>query len=291
MEDGRASRTAAQNALFRALDARAPRARRIADDQLSVWFLTPEFRLLAGLARVPVLRRGIESIIDRRWPCARGGVVARTRVLDDAISSALAGTEQVVILGAGFDSRPHRLPAMRGVSVYEVDHPATQAAKRRALSRHHRADTCRVRFVPVVFGSDDPTNALLDAGFGLGRPTLVLWEGVTNYLDATSVDATLRLVADLVGPGSPLFFTYVHVGILDGSTTFAGAATTMAAVRRVGEPFTFGFEPTQVPEYLAARGFELCWDRSVAEAGRPLYAAAPAPSLPDYYRVVAARRR
>ena len=78
----------------------------------------------------------------------------------------------------------------------------------------------------------------------------MLWEGVTNYLDREAVDATFGLLASILGSGSLVLFTYVDAGMLDGSAVFAGAETTMRAVRRVGEPFTFGFVPSSCPPTL-----------------------------------------
>jgi methyltransferase (TIGR00027 family) len=291
MREGQPSRTAVQNALFRALDARRPAPGRMADDPLAVRFLTPEFRLLAGLARVPAGRRLIEGFIDRRWPCVRGGVVARTRLIDEKVVAELPRMRQAVLLGAGFDSRAYRLPAMRQVTVFEVDHPATQAVKRRVVQRDADGRPGRVRFVPVVFGADDPATKLAAAGFEPGAATLVLWEGVTNYLDPGAVDATFRFLAAAVGPGSPVLFTYVDRGIIDGTARFEGAQTTLRAVRRVGEPFTFGLDPAEVAGYLAERGFELEWDSAVSDAAARLYPAGKCPSVPAYYHVAGARRR
>jgi methyltransferase (TIGR00027 family) len=171
----------------------------------------------------------------------------------------------VLILGAGFDSRAWRLPGMDRVRVFELDHPATQAAKQRVL-RRGGSQPAHVTFVPVVFGSDDPARALPAAGFTAEAPALVLWEGVTNYLDREAVDATFGLLARMLGSGSPVLFTYVDAGMLDGSAVFEGAQTTMRAVRRVGEPLTFGFVPSQLPAYLAARVFELLSDERVCRA-------------------------
>jgi methyltransferase (TIGR00027 family) len=214
---GQPSRTARQNALFRALEAGRPSADRVADDPLAVRFLTPEFRALAVAGRVPPARRLIESVIDRRWPCVRGGVVARTRLIDDRVAAALPGVEQVLILGAGFDSRAYRLAQLRDVAVFEVDHPATQAAKRRILLHGSGRLPAKIRFVPVEFGADDPAAELAGRGFVSGVPTLVLWEGVTNYLDSASVEATFRFLASAIAPGSPVLFTYVDRAMLDGS--------------------------------------------------------------------------
>ena len=144
MRPQQASRTARQNALFRAIEARRPASARVADDPLAVRFLTPEFRLLAEAARMPSARRLIERVIDNRWPCVRGGVVARTRLIDETIQAELPRVRQVMILGTGFDSRAYRLPQMRQVPVFEIDHPATQAAKKRAL-QHRPVRAGRVR--------------------------------------------------------------------------------------------------------------------------------------------------
>jgi methyltransferase (TIGR00027 family) len=287
---GRPSRTACQNALFRALETRRPAGERVADDTYAVGFLTPEFRVVAELARVPALRRSTEAYIDRRWPCARGGVVARTRLLDDTISDTAPEVEQVLILGAGFDSRPYRLQELRDKTVFEVDHPDTQALKRRALARHGATTTPNVHLVPVDFARDDVASRLASSGFETGLQTLVLWEGTTNYLDDDAVGETFAFIAGAVAPGSPVLFTYVHAGMLDGTLAFAGAPTTMRAVQKVGEPMTFGFDPNNVPGYLAERGFGLEWDLAVSELGTRDYWDEP-PALPAYYHVAKARRR
>jgi methyltransferase (TIGR00027 family) len=288
MRAGQPSRTADQNALFRALEARRPAALRIADDPLALRFLSPEFRVLAEAARVPAARRLLEAVIDRRWPCVRPGVVARTRLIDQTVLRELGNVGQVLILGAGFDSRAWRLPGMDQVRVFELDHPATQAAKQRALrGRQAAASVC---FVPVVFGADDPSRALAASGFTAGAPTLVLWEGVTNYLQSEAVDATFALLARLLGSGSPVLFTYVDAGMLDGSAAFAGAETTMRAVRRVGEPFTFGFIPAELATYLAERHFQLQSDERVSDAAQRFYPVGRCPPAPAYYHVVESRR-
>jgi methyltransferase (TIGR00027 family) len=291
MRAGQPSRTARQNALFRALEARRPPADRVADDPLAVKFLSPEFQMLATVAKVPLARRLIESVIDRRWPCVRGGVVARTRLIDEAIAAALPGVvQQVLLLGAGFDSRAYRLAQLRDVAVFEVDHPATQEAKRRILRRGSVQIPASVSFVPVEFGADDPVAKLAESGFVSGKPTLVLWEGVTNYLDPVSVDATFRFLASAIASGSTVLFTYVDRAMLDGSAVFEGAATTLRAVRKVGEPFTFGLNPKEVAGYLRDRGFEMESDTVVRDAAKRFYPAGACPSAPAYYHVVESRR-
>ena len=290
MKDQQPSRTARQNALFRALEWRQRPARRVADDSLAVAFLSPEYRVLAELARVPPLHDLIEWVIDTRWPCARGGVVVRTRLIDDLVAAELPGTEQLLLFGAGFDSRAYRLAGMEDVAVFEVDHPDTQRAKKSAVERVVGGLPRHVTFVPVTFGHDDPAERLLAAGFQVGRRTIVLWEGVTNYLSAMAVDDGFSMLGASVASGSPVIFTYVDRRMLDGTATFDGAESTMNAVRRVGEPFTFGFDPSEVAPYLAERGFELVTDVAVSDIAARYYSNGRLPRTPGYYRVVHSRK-
>jgi methyltransferase (TIGR00027 family) len=173
----------------------------------------------------------------------------------------------VVLLGAGYDSRAYRLPAMAGVQVFEVDHPATQATKQRLLRAHVRPDRrTHVHLVPVDLAADDLAGALREAGFGALERTVVVWEGVTNYLTERAVDATVRQLAAITGSGSRLVFTYVDRAALDGTGGFTGFDEWHAAVREQGEPWTFGFDPGELPSYLAERGMRLFLDLSARDA-------------------------
>ena len=290
MRPGRPSRTAAHNALFRALEAQRPERSRVADDRLAIHFLPRDYRVLAELARFGPLRRLIETVIDYRWPGPRAGVVARTRLLDDTITAKLPAVEQVLILGAGFDTRPYRLVGMKKTRVFEIDHPRTQAVKERIVTHICGRPPGHVTFVPVVFGADDPAQRLAESGFVNSAPTLVLWEGVTNYLTAESVDDMFRFLGRVLGSSSPVLFTYVHAGMLDESVSFVGAAETMRHLRRLGEPFSFGFDPSTLPQYLAERAFQLVSDVAVSDAAALLYPVGRVPKTPAYYHVVEARR-
>jgi len=292
MREGRASRTAEQNALFRALEASQPEGRRICDDPLAGAFLTRPLSWVAAAARVPGLRELIPRFIDRRWPGPRSAVVARTRRIDDLIEGALAEPlEQLVILGAGFDTRAYRLPGLRRLRVFEVDHPDTQAAKRRLLGRALAAAPEHVRFVAIDFAQSDLASSMDAAGYRESARTLFLWEGTTNYLSEPAVDATLRWCARAAA-GSRLLFTYVHRDILTRPETFFGWQRLFASLERSGERFSFGMEPREVPAYLAARGLELESDEGAAEFRARYYGeAARGLRGHEFYRVALARVR
>jgi methyltransferase (TIGR00027 family) len=277
MRPDRASRTAQHNALFRALERRLPRP--LFDDPWARRFLRGRYRLAGALPA-----RAVARLIDRRWPGPRAAVCVRTRYFDDAVrAQCAAGLDQLVILGAGFDSRPYRLPGLERVRVFEVDHPATQARKRATVG----TSPGHVTYVPVDFLRDDLAAALAGAGCRPGLRTLVLWEGVTNYLDAASVDRTLRTVARLA---SGLLFTYVDRALLDGTVRFEGGARSLAHVRALGEPFTFGLVPSELRAYLGERGWDLVEDRSLDDVALAYYAARR-PPVSAYYHVAEARCR
>ena len=290
MREGEQSRTAEYMALFRALETVRPPDRRLFADPLAASFLAAPLNRVARAARLPLLRAVMPWVIDRRVPGPRPSAVARTTVLDDALVAAIdGGVEQLVILGAGYDSRAYRLPGCARVDVFEVDHPDTQAVKRRVLTGALGQLPAHVRFVAVDFDHDYLVTALDRAGFRAGRPTFVLWEGVASYLTPEAVDATVRWAHDATGEHSELAFTYVHRGLIDGTVTFPHAEAWVRSVAEAGEPFVSGFDPAELPAYLEARGWEPLEDLSTTEA---LVRRGLDPSgVPAFYRIARARHR
>ena len=191
----------------------------------------------------------------------------RTRMIDDLVREAIhAGARQLVLPGAGFDSRAYRLRETNGLAVFEVDHPATQRAKRERLKARLGRLPETVRFVEADFEKDNLECALLAAGFDANKPAVVVWEGVVSYLSEPAVDGNFTVLALLLAPGSRLILTYVDKRALDGSQTFQGARRWRSWVRFSGEPFLFGFDPAILADYLRPRGFLLQSDVSTAEA-------------------------
>ena len=286
----RPSRTARHVALFRALES-VRHGPRLFSDPYAAAALGPAYRLVVAFARLPGAGGRIERFIDRRWPAGpRASAVVRTRLIDDLLDAALAdGVRQVVLLGAGYDSRAFRIAGMRSATVFEVDHPATQALKRRLVGRAVPAGgRGHVRFVPADLSEADLAVVLRQAGLRRER-TAVVWEGVTNYLDARSVDATFAGLTSVTAPGSRIIFTYMDRRALDGTGDFGGVAEWAATVRAAGEPFTFGLVPDELPGYLAERGMRLTVDRSARQAAdeylEPLGRSEPAA---PFYRIAQA---
>jgi methyltransferase (TIGR00027 family) len=252
-------------ALFRALETTRSADSRLCEDRHATAFLRPRLRLVVGLSRLRLVGALIRAYIDHRWPGARTSAVARTRFIDDFVEAALSsGIEQVVILGAGFDARAYRLAAMTRAAVFEVDHPATSAAKRAMVDTALASPARHVRFVPIDFNAQPLPSAMKAAGYAPERRTLFIWEGVTNYLTADAVDATLRWCAQAAA-GSKVVFTYVHQRVLDTPEAFHGTQKLFATLHAANEHWTFGLDPSRVPAFLAERGLRLDEDAGTSE--------------------------
>jgi len=186
----------------------------------------------------------------------------RTRFIDEDVEAfAASGGRQLVLLGAGFDCRAWRLRALESVTVFEVDHPATQAKKRALMEREQAR--ARVVFVPWDF-EREPLERLrarlgLD-GHDARAATMTISEGVLPYLTDEAVEATFAAVARYSGPGSLFTFTYFDRALL--SERSGDARGVRIAVRLMGEPFRHGFDPGALPRWLDERGFVLARDET-----------------------------
>ena len=161
---------------------------------------------------------------ERMVPGAFGYFNARTRYFDDVLlAEAARGLDQLVVLGAGFDSRSLRFASQLGAArVFEIDRPevlATRAERLRGLSPNPNA--CAV---PIDFEHDDLAEVLLAHGFASRHArSLFLWEGVTYYLPDSAVESVLARVASLTEAGSGIVLDYVTREFFEGDMRGHGA--------------------------------------------------------------------
>ncbi|MAT24228.1 MAG: hypothetical protein CMN29_04545 [Sandaracinus sp.] len=164
-------------------------------------------------------------------------VAARSAWLDRAVARATEA--QVVILGAGFDTRAARL-ARSGRRFFEVDAPASAAEKRRRLAALEGYPADAATQVECDFEQDDFVERLAAAGFDRGAPACVIWEGVSYYLPEAAVRATLRRVAEGLHPESRVHFDFVGTRFVRGQTEAAEDAAMRGLVADLGEPMVWG---------------------------------------------------
>jgi methyltransferase (TIGR00027 family) len=253
-------------ALFRALETMRAADDRMFADPFARAFLAGPWAAVVALSRFRPLGRALERYIDARVAGARSSGVARTKLIDDRVGDALAaGAEQLVLLGAGFDCRALRLPALSGVPVYEVDRGALLARKGDRLARFGEVSGARRVPVPVDFQRDDLAEALKLAGFEAERRAVLLCEGVTNYLNERAVDVLFAFAGHACAPGSRFLFTYVHADVLRGRFPAPSLGALFAKLRESSEPWTFGFRPEELPAFCATHGLRLVEDLGAAE--------------------------
>ncbi len=191
-------------------------------------------------------------------PPMRHQQTARTSFYDAALRRHLPGLDQLVILGAGFDTRAYRLTPEDQVRCFEIDRPRTQAFKLRMLKNAGLA-TDRATYVAADFHAEDWLEKLVAAGFDPARPAFFLWEAATMYLDRAAVEGTLQRIAR-TAPGSVVAFDYFSAGIITSRSPFMRYAR--AATRFAGEPLTFGIDNTppareRAAEFVTAFGLTL----------------------------------
>lgn len=268
MNNKQSSGTAAGVALLRAIEAQKPEAQRICYD--------PYARaLIPGGISYSLSKLVINSgLYDRMAPGATSFVVGRERYIDDFLKSCLAeGLDQVVILGAGFDTRAYRIAGIEQAHVFEVDHPATQQVKLKRLKKVIDPLPDHVTFVAVDFETQTLAERLPANGYDEQGKTLFIWQGVVYFLTTEGVDSTLAFIANHSGLGSTVIFDYFYNEVLR-DTHRNDVKMMRRAARMTGEEYMFGIDEGQVEPFLTQRGFHDVRNVPI-ENLRPMYFIGP----------------
>jgi methyltransferase (TIGR00027 family) len=244
----RPSHTAYRVALSRAVHQILDRPPRVLDDPIALGIVGP-----AGIEEIRAHPLRFNTRLARYL---RAFVVARSRVAEEALAAALRrGVRQYVVLGAGLDTFAYRNPHPAShLRVFEVDHPATQAWKRRQLEAGGIAVPPSLAFVPVDFESDGLAARLVSGGLRDDEPCFFSWLGVTMYLTRTAIASTLSYVASLPR-GSGIVFDYAVPPASLSLLRRLVVGAVMRAVAAAGEPWKTFFEPATLAAELAALGF------------------------------------
>jgi len=261
MREGKPSRTAQFVALNRALGNLAPRVPGFSDP-FAVQFLPERWRKRVEKVRAS-LASGARTSPYALWQRPMGTFTQfRTVVLDRALAAAMP-VEQLVILGAGLDSRAWRLDSLKDTVVFEVDFPASQAWKQERASSVGSFYAKDVRYVSIDFLKDQLAQPILAAGFDPALRTFWLWEGVTMYLTPEAVSANLGAFAALSAPGSRIALTYLRKK--------KGRVPRNIVLALLGEPVRSAFAPDEITNLAASHRWRRIQD-SKSRRSRPLSA-------------------
>jgi methyltransferase (TIGR00027 family) len=186
-------------------------------------------------------------------------VIARTKFIDQVFERALSsGVAQVLIVGAGFDTRAIRFKTDgRRIRIFELDASPTQAAKLEQYKARGITIPRNVSFVPINFEKESISKSLLKKGFRRGAKTLVVAEGVFQYLEPAAAHTLFATLRDLVGAGSTLVFDYAHASVLRGEGKAYGERRMTREVKKVGESWQFGLDKRDVVPLLSKYSFRM----------------------------------
>ena len=215
--------------------------------------------LARGLPR-PWFRLIIRTIERLSVPGLTLHHAVRKRFIEDETRRALAeGARQVVVLGAGLDTLALRLHREFPRTMFvELDHPATQAAKRRVFDRLEPPPGDNLIVLSADFTRQSADEILAACpGYDPDARTILIMEGVLMYLSSQNVDGAFAAVRRCGGAGSRFIFTFMELGP-DGRPGFRRCRKLGDAwLAWKGEPFLWGLRPEAVPVFLAGRGFHL----------------------------------
>ena len=258
------SYSALSNAALRAAESYYPEDERLFYDEAAFHLMPPLWKLFLKLMKFAPLREMIFSKRDKEMPGVIGNLLYRTKYIDDILRENLEEMEQLLILGAGFDTRALRIEGIESLKVFEVDHPQTISKKKRGLKNIHQELPEHLSLVEIDFENKDLREVLLKNNFDKSRKTLVIWEGVTQYLEKEAVDKILDYFAELKS-GSRVLFTYIKKEVLAASERSQADQKIIDFVKEMGSPWKTAFKSIEIEELLRSRGLELIEDVGRAE--------------------------
>ena len=257
--NGLPSRTSILTAAARAFGSREPDASVRNPDWIAERLIGPaELALIADHPISKALDGDFQEAISD--PDVFGLIwlmLVRTRFIDELMQRAVrAGATQLVILGAGFDTRAHRFTELlKDASVIEIDYPTTQQYKKRRVEAVLGGAPDNLVYAPIDFARDSLGEVLRHAGFQPGRKTYYVCEGVSMYVPEEGMKQTLCEIAAESAPGSALLLEYLNLGGLEFLRKYP-----MGMIKNAfdwGEPFVFGVPDGQDREFFLEAGLEL----------------------------------
>jgi methyltransferase (TIGR00027 family) len=246
------SETAMATATLRAMAAHDEREEIRGPDYLAELFLTEDRK---APLKDPAVRQWVMK--NRIAPGAYEFMIARTAFFDRVVrDSLLQNIPQIVLLGAGYDSRPYRFKDLaRETRIFELDARPTQDRKKEVLEQAGIPFPAHLLLVPIDFNKDDLKDTLLSAGFSKDQRALFIWEGVTYYLPAQVVKSTLDAIRGMSCVGSSICFDYASLSAEALGEEGAKTIREHMKSKFSAEPTQFGIPQGKIEAFLAEHGY------------------------------------
>ena len=248
--------TAESLALIRAKESTLNTDERICFDPYAIRFVNP--KLLQIMARMPPEKsKEMQESYENQFPGHKNALIARVRFFDDSVRDSISkGFTQIVVIGAGYDTRAYRIEGISNVRVFELDLPEIQNRKKSKIQEIFGSLPIEVTYIPVDLSITSLKTALKGNDFDSRQKTLYVLEGLILYIPPEQVKELFSSIIFLSAQGSAVLFDSIDGAIVDGSDQSAYAMNIRQQMSRLGETFKFGIRKGEEEKYMKTIGFK-----------------------------------
>lgn len=249
------SKMAEGMAMHRYAESLKSEEERICYDPYAVHFISPKI-IEYGIKNPEEAKFKVEQM-EKMFPGLSSSIIARVRYFDDYVMKYIeAGVEQLLILGAGYDTRAYRIKELKNIKVFEVNHPNTQSFKIKKIRDIFGTIPYNVSYVPLDFEFEELGQKLFENGYNPSKMTLLIMEGLIMYIPKDAVQKIFSFFTANSGTDSSIIFDYYPESVVNGSCKQEIGNNIRNFVIQQGEPLQFGIEEETIQEILSNYGFK-----------------------------------
>jgi len=225
--------------------------------------------------RLMIKSKFLRNQMKKKMPGVYTFILARTVFFDQIWKEQLDNVQQIVNMGAGFDSRALRFEkelTSKGITVFELDLPPFSSLKKQKLQQIHESKAVpdHLKLIPIDFSQQTLQEVLQSTiGFDSKKKTLFIWEGVACYLPPSAVDSTLHFITSNSAPESVLAWDYNFEDMKTNPSKYYQAQEALRYSSQLKEPFLFGLNPNEVDDFASSRGLKVikhfCGEKDICD--------------------------
>lgn len=257
-------------AMHRLAESSLPEDERLFSDPYAACFIDPG--MLDWIASHETEVRAIADEFEKNMPGWSNSIRTRVRLFDDlAREEVQRGIEQVVILGAGYDTRAYRISDLKKVRIFEVDRKDTVVFKTGKISEILGSMPGNVSYIPADLEIANLAVCLESSGYSREKKTLFILEGLVMYMSREAVEKLLSGIRIFSAPDSAIIFDFIPASMADGSSDRSDARYIRDYTVTVGEPLRSGFKEGEIIPNLEDLGYRRVRIITVDEFRRRYY--------------------
>lgn len=257
MEENESYKTAYLAAYARLIEQHESKETRLFEDLFVKKFFSS---YLSFLMQYKIIRKLMIFMYNSMSTGLLGLQVCRTKYIDDKLKEAIDnGVNQVVILGAGLDTRLYRIANTNELKGFEVDLPIMQNKKKSIMKKCLGELPNNIIFIPIDFNVQTLDEVLKNKELDFSKPIFFIWEGVTQYITKDAVENTLNFISK-ASSGSAVVFTYILESVINGTTGMVGNEALMTLLKTGGQDLQFGLNPSEINEFINKYRLQLIED-------------------------------